>query len=82
MTKYIESGTLSERGQVVIPQNLRNKAGFLPGTILNFEYKNGVITVSKQVNDAAIEKWKGKGKLTIGRTTDEYIKSIRDENGN
>lgn len=42
---------ISEKGQLAIPEPLREKPGLRPGQILKFETKNGVLLGRKAVGD-------------------------------
>lgn len=42
---------ISDRGQVVVPEEIRKQAGIKGGEVLLFDFKNGQITVEKQKSD-------------------------------
>lgn len=68
---------VSEKGQITIPKELRDRFGLKPGTEIKFEVLDGAITMLKSIGEDSIIKWRGQGKLKIG--TDDYLRQIRDE---
>ena len=69
---------LSEKGQVTIPKRLREDLGLIPGSVLDFSEENGTLVVKKVLAENPIRAWRGKGKLPLGGSVDEYLKRIRD----
>jgi antitoxin PrlF len=72
---------VSEKGQVVIPKPLRDKMGIGSGTVLDFSVHQGKLVAVKKTDEGPFTKWRGTGKLPVGRTPDEYLKAIRDDHG-
>jgi AbrB family looped-hinge helix DNA binding protein len=70
---------VSEKGQVVIPKTLREKMGIASGTVLDFTVHQGRLIAVKKDDVNPFTKWRRKGKLPFGGTTDEYLKAIRDD---
>lgn len=70
---------VSEKGQVVIPKSLRDKLGIESGTVLDFTIQDGRLVAVKKTEESPFTQWRGAGKLPVGRTTDEYLKAIRDD---
>ena len=70
--------TVDERGQVIIPKALRDKLGIRPGTVLKFDVENGRLVAHKQSAAEAVAAVKGCLK-EAGRTTDEFLRQVRDE---
>ena len=71
---------ITERGQVTIPKDLRDKYGITPAIDLCFiERENGLLLV-KAGNVNPFECFRGIAKKTKGipSTTDEYLKVIRE----
>jgi AbrB family looped-hinge helix DNA binding protein len=71
-------GTVGERGQVTIPQPLRDRLGLRKGTKLSFTLTAEGITLQRQPT-APDPVWKVFGRLNKGVQTDEFIKELRDE---
>ena len=72
---------LSEKGQVTIPKKLRDRLGLQPGAVLEFESVEGALIARKKIAEDVFEKWRGRGKLPAGNTTDEYLRVIRHGHG-
>jgi len=71
--------TVSERGQITIPKNIRSQLGLTPGTVIDFEIKNGSIVGRKKEPEVAPLKWLGRGELPQGFVdADAYLKSARE----
>jgi AbrB family looped-hinge helix DNA binding protein len=75
---------ITSKGQVTIPQEIREKAGLLPHTEVEFEYRDGEV-VLKPAKPAlspgweAIRKTAGTANNPVfkGWSTDEIIKFLR-----
>jgi len=64
---------VSEKGQVTIPKELREKLGLRAGSVLQFSDESGVLQARKfQQEDP------GRGKIPGGLTVDDYLKQTRD----
>ena len=71
---------ITERGQVTIPKDLRDKYGITPAVNLCFiEQENGLLLVKSGLVNP-FEKFRGISKKTshIPETTDEFLKVIRE----
>lgn len=68
---------LSEKGQVTIPKKIRDELGFVPGSLLNFVEEEGRLVVKKVLKENPISAWKGKGRLPVGHSVNEYLNTIR-----
>lgn len=65
---------VAERGQVTIPKSLREKLGIMPGTVLDFDAKNGTLVARKAVDDPVSKVY---GCLGKGLNTDKMMESLR-----
>jgi AbrB family looped-hinge helix DNA binding protein len=75
---YISMKTIvSEKGQITIPKAVRDNLGIVPGTVLEVESSEGKMVAVKKLPIDVFAKWRGKGKLPIGQTVDEYIDKVR-----
>lgn len=72
---------ISEKGQVTIPKKLRDELGLKPGTVLQFKNTEGKLVASKKVEEDVFEQWRGRGRLPLGCTVDEYLNMARHGNG-
>ncbi len=68
---------VSEKGQVTIPKPCRDRLGLKPGSVLDFEARDGKLVAVKQRVEDAFRKWRGKAKLPGGLNVDEYLDTIR-----
>lgn len=68
---------VAERGQVTIPKSLRTRLGIQPGTVLDFEVKQGNLIARKQTLNNPIAKIYGC--VSEGLHTDDILKQLRGE---
>lgn len=73
---------ITSEGQVTIPQEIREKAGLLPDTEVEFVFDGTTVTLVKKSDQAKpsrgeqlIKRLKGKGDLSL--TTDEILAMTR-----
>ena len=69
---------ISERGQVTIPQALRERYGFLPDTEVEFVERDGELVLVKN-----FEARRGRiralyGQVETGKSTDDIMRLLRD----
>ena len=75
---------ITSKGQVTIPQEIREKAGLLPNTEVEFEYVRGRVTltpvpVAKGAGRSIAEALRGSaGATRKGMTTDALMKLLRN----
>lgn len=67
-------------GKISIPQELREALGLTPGTVLEVQSQAGTLVAWKKGEPDAFEKWRGRGQLPTGASTDDYLRVIRDGN--
>ncbi len=72
---------VSEKGQITIPKAVRDQLGLRNGTRLEITAERGRLIGIKAVDADVVSRWRGRGKLPVGRTTDEYLRTIRDADG-
>jgi AbrB family looped-hinge helix DNA binding protein len=75
---------ITSKGQVTIPQELREKAGLLPGTEVEFVLDAGMVHIRKV--EPPLRPGRGaqivarlKGSATVKMTTDEIMALMRGE---
>jgi AbrB family looped-hinge helix DNA binding protein len=70
---------VTSKGQVTIPQSIRDKAGIRPGSEVEFQIIKGEILVKKSKatdpGKAAVDRMIGKGDVKL--TTDQIMKLTR-----
>ena len=77
---------ITSKGQVTIPQDIREKAGMLPNTEVEFQYLGGEVVLKplgkpKSRGRQAIEKSRGSmnNPMFKGWTTDRIMRYLRGE---
>lgn len=72
---------LTQDGQIEIPRELRDQLGLQPGSVLELQNQAGTLVAWKKIEPDVFEKWRGRGALPEGTTTDNYLRLIRDGDG-
>jgi len=66
---------VSEKGQVTIPKELRDRLGLRPGTVLDFAIEDSrLVAVKRAAGDAVSALY---GTLSPGTPTDELMEHLR-----
>lgn len=65
---------VAERGQVTIPKPLRAKLGIGPGTVLEFDSREGALIAIKLETDVVDQVY---GSLGVGIDTDSLLRALR-----
>ena len=73
---------ITSKGQVTIPAEIREKAGLLPGTEVEFAFERGKAVIKKVAGSRRrgrrlVQALKGKG--TVRMTTDQIMALTRGE---
>ncbi len=71
--------TLSEKGQITIPKEIREKHGLMPGCDLEFQSDGGAIRIIKVIQSDPLDRWRGKGSIPGFTKVNDYLNAIRDE---
>jgi AbrB family looped-hinge helix DNA binding protein len=76
------NSTVSEKGQITIPQKLRNQLGLKPGVVIDFENINGKLVGIKRSKEDPLLNWIGKGQNPTNPSnhpaTDDYLATVRN----
>jgi antitoxin PrlF len=67
---------VGERGQITIPQPLREQFGFSQGTEVEFVVREGALLLVKKNPQSVVEKLYGRKRFE--RSTDELMKLLRE----
>lgn len=73
---------VTTKGQVTIPQHIREAAGFLPHTEVEFTIEDGVVRIAKargrrpSRGEALVARMRGQGDVAM--STDEIMALTRD----
>jgi AbrB family looped-hinge helix DNA binding protein len=68
---------VSEKGQVTIPKACRERLGLKPGSVLDFEARDGKLIAVKHATQDVFRKWRGKAEVPGGLSVDQYLDTIR-----
>jgi antitoxin PrlF len=72
--------TVSSKGQVTLPKNVRDALGLRAGTELSFEVQPGQVILRKEVPESHLARWRGHlRERAAGRSTDDVITDMRGE---
>ncbi len=71
------TATITSKGQVTIPKEVRERFGFKAGDELEFIEEDGLLRIRKRVSMEAIKKWEGYLKHLAGRSSDEIVEDMR-----
>jgi hypothetical protein len=69
---------VQDDGKIELPAEVLKALGLLPGTVLEMQTQAGTLVAWKKVEPDSFEKWRARGQLPAGATTDEYLSVIRD----
>ena len=69
---------VSEKGQITIPKQIRNRLGIVPGTVLEINTDGGKLIGFKMDETDVFEKWRGAGRIPGYGTVDAYIDEVRE----
>jgi len=72
--------TVTRKGQVTLPKNVRDALGIEPGTEVEFDVEEGRVLMRKRVPMEVLSEWEGRlrGKL-VGASVDETMEIMRGE---
>ena len=65
-------------GCIASPQVLRDELGLRPGSVVELVTHNGELVGRKQPETDVFARWRGKGRLPAGTTTDQFLSETRD----
>jgi AbrB family looped-hinge helix DNA binding protein len=72
---------VGERGQVVIPKNIREQFGLGPDSEVEFSVMNGAIVLKKSAPKLNLSKWKGRCAASFKKlgysSVDTFIEDVR-----
>lgn len=68
---------VSVKGQITIPKAVRDRLGIRAGTVLEVSAVEGRMIARKQESQDPVGRWKGKGRLPVGQSVDDYLRAVR-----
>ena len=81
--KEIRTATITSKGQITIPQDIRNKFSFLPGMDVDVITEGNKVLIVKSRRENTFIKWLGRGKRRSRRGVDFTVDQLRGSmNGN
>ena len=66
---------ITRKGQVTIPESIRESFGLLPGCDVEFIVEKGKVVIRRELKSAKLDKWQGVIKLDA--EVDEFVESLR-----
>lgn len=72
---------ITSKGQITIPQDIRNKFGFLPGMEVDIIAEGNKALIVKSRRENRFIKWLGIGKQGTKKDIDRIIDEIRGRSG-
>lgn len=68
---------ITSKGQITIPQAVRNKFGFIPGMDVEIIVEDDKAIIVKSPDENRFMRWLGRGKRKSRGSTDHLIDSLR-----
>ena len=68
---------VSQKGQVTVPKECRDRLGLKAGTVMDFEARDGLLIARKVQPEDVFRKWRGRGHLPRGVSVDTYLARVR-----
>ncbi len=68
-------------GQLTLPREVVERLGLIAGQALEVQTEGDLLVAWKKSDADPFEKWRGRGQLPAGKTTEEYLRLIRDGDG-
>ena len=75
--KGLQMPRVTQKGQVTIPQNIRDQFSFHPGTEVQFQVPENIIILLKANAENKFLNWLGKGKRRQKQEVDRMINQLR-----
>lgn len=71
---------ITKKGQITIPQEIRDKFAMSPGTEVKVIARNNQVLIVKSRQENRFLKWLGRGKCQNKRNIDLMVEQIRGRN--
>ena len=71
------TATVTSKGQITIPKEIRDELGLVRGDEIEFVRRDGVIQITKRITVNPFEKYRGYFKDLEGQDVDELIEDWR-----
>jgi AbrB family looped-hinge helix DNA binding protein len=72
--------TVTSKGQITLPKEVRDALGLRPGSKVQFEIQRGRVVLRRQIPQEAFDRWEGylRGKVPAS-STEELMEMLRGE---
>jgi AbrB family looped-hinge helix DNA binding protein len=77
LIREVNMPRITSKGQITIPQNIRNRFGFLPGMEVEIIAEGNKALIVKSRRENRFMNWLGRGKRRGKREIDQMIDEIR-----
>ena len=68
---------ITSKGQITIPQEIRNRFGFIPGTDVDIIVEGSKALIVKTKHENQFMKWLGRGQKTNRKDLDHMVDQVR-----
>ena len=75
------TAVVTQDRQLPLPSELCEQLGLAPGQALEIHGESGVLVAWKKSINHPFEKWRGRGRLPLGKDAEEYLRLTRDGDG-
>ena len=65
-------------GQLTLPREVVERLGLLAGQTLEVQTEGDLLLAWKKSDADPFEKWRGRGRLPVGKNAEEYLRLVRD----
>ena len=69
---------LTSDGQIAIPREVIERLGLTPGEAMEVQSQGDLLVAWKKTGNDPFGRWRGRGTVPAGQTTDEYLRLTRD----
>ena len=70
---------ITQKGQVTVPKEVRERLGLRPGDELEFTEEDGVFRLRKRIPPTILKKYRGYLKNLADRDPDELVQEMRGQ---
>lgn len=77
--QLVMKATITSKGQITLPANLRHKHGWVQGTVLEFSEDASTIVVSEAVRRRSAQAVIGCLKADLNKSVEEHLADLRGE---
>ena len=77
ITKPDVTSTITSKGQVTVPREIRDELGVRPGDQITWIRDRNGISVRKRIDVDRLRKWRGYLKDMAGKDVDDVVREMR-----